>query len=150
VTIASTADWKAASLNGVQFKIPGNAACNSDTACSEVTYPISYEGRTLPPAKIAIQAVDYQGGSKRQQYLSISPGVKECKPIYVDSLFGSVSALQIAIDGGWCQGGQEGAIVAVVGQKMVIVGPGLYYNESKVINRWLERDTLVSTLSSLR
>lgn len=149
ITPLNIEDWKQVQNNGVFFKIPANATCNSDIECTEVTYPNVYQGKTLPlPARILVKVTDYLGGSRRTQYLASYKEVQDCKPIYVETKFGSVNALQIAIDGGWCQGGYDGGIVAVIGKKFVILGPGLNYNENKEISRWAERDTLVSTLSS--
>ncbi len=145
----NTNDWKQVQNNGVFFKIPSNASCNSVTECTEVTYPNVYQGKTLSmPARILVNVTDYLGGSRRAQYLTKYKGIEDCKPIYVETLFGSINALQIAVDGGWCQGGYDGGIVAVIGKKFVVVGPGLNYNENKEISRWNERDTLISTLSS--
>lgn len=149
ITPTSTQDWKQVQNNGVFFKIPSNATCNSESECTEVSYPNVYQGKNLPlPSRILVNVSDYLGGSRRTQYLENYEGVKDCKPIYVESIFGSVNALQIAVDGGWCQGGYHGAIVAVIGKRFVVIGPGLNYNESGVISRWDIRDTLVSTLSS--
>lgn len=149
ITPASIEGWKLAQNNGVYFKIPANATCNSNTECTEVSYPNVYQGVTsLLPARILLTVTDYSGGSRRAQYIANYKGVQECKPIYVESKFGLVSALQIAVDGGWCQSGYDGGIVAVIGKKFVVIGPGLSYNEKKEINRWAERDTLISTLST--
>ena len=74
--------------------------------------------------------------------------ITDCKPIYKEAMFGSINALQIAIDGGWCQGG-SGGIVTVVGKKLVTLDGGLTYNtDTKTINRWRIRDTLISTLKT--
>lgn len=147
--ILSTTDWKLVSNNGVAFKIPNYANCDNDTQCATVTYTSYYQGTPSPlPAKITVFITDYHGGSRRQQYLDldVNKSVAECKPLFVDSLFGGVNALQIPIDGGWCQGGYMGGIVSVVGSKLVVIGPSLTYNNNKEISRWDVRDTLVSTL----
>lgn len=146
IPIMSTEGWKEVKNGGVYFKIPANATCNNDASCSEVTYPNIYQGKTLLPARILVDVSDYQGGSRRTQYLKNNESILDCKPIYVESKFGNVEALQIAVDGGWCQGGYDGAIVAVIGKKFITIGPGLNYNDRYTINRWVERDTLVSTL----
>jgi len=76
--------------------------------------------------------------------------VADCRPLYEEAFFGNVKALQIAIDGGYCQG-SSGGIITVVGNKLVIVttGGGLTYDpETKVIGRWAIGDTLISTLSA--
>ena len=143
-----TSDWKNVTNNGVRFKIPSNASCNNYTACTEVAYPNVFQGTVMPlPARILIGVTEYSGGSRREQFFAAHDGDRECKPLFVDTLFGTVDALQIAIDGGWCQGGYNGTIVAVIGNKFVILGPGLGYNDNKEISRWDVRDTLVSTLS---
>jgi hypothetical protein len=149
ITPIDTSDWKNVENNGINFKIPANASCDNNTVCKEVTYPNIYQGKIMPlPARILIKITDYLGGSRRDQFFTSQPGDQECKPIFVETKFGSVDALQIATDGGWCQGGYSGSIVTVVGKKFVIIGPGLNYNDNKEISRWDVRDTLVSTLRS--
>lgn len=148
ITPLDTTGWKSVVNAGVKFKIPANATCTNDTQCTEVTYPIVYQGKTQPlPARITITVTGYTGGSRREQYFSLYPGTKECRPIVVESKFGTVDALQIAIDGGWCQGGYVGGTAAVIGNKFVVIGPSLVYDSQKVISRWDIEDTLISTLS---
>ncbi len=139
----STDNWKSASNNGVQFKIPPEATCNDNQACTLISWTSEYQGNTLYH-NIRVEVKDYLGGSRREQfYQNTKP---ECHDIYQEASFGPVIALQIAIDGGWCQGG-GGGIVTVIGNKLVIVH-NLFYNlETKVIDRWDVRDTLVSTLN---
>lgn len=141
-----TTDWETVSLEGVQFKIPSYAICNDDQQCSHVSYSSEISGHTIPQY-IYIAVKDYQGGSLKQQYLSSQLGITDCNPIYQNALFGQVRALQIAIDGGKCQG-NDGVILSVVGDKFVIVENGLNYDlETKEINRWPIRDTIISTLN---
>ena len=142
----STNNWKSASNNGVQFKIPPEAACNGNQACTLVSWTSQYQGHTLYH-NIRVEVKDYLGGSRRDQfYQNMNP--VECHDIYQEANFGSVKARQIAIDGGWCQGG-GGGIVTVVGNKLVIVHNLFYNPETKVIDRWDIRDTLVSTLKQI-
>jgi hypothetical protein len=146
--ILSTTGWKMVANNRVAFDIPNYASCDNDIQCSTITYTNYFQGTPSPlPAKITVSVTDYRGGSRRQQYLDTNKSVIECKPLFVESLFGRVDALQIPIDGGWCQGGYVGGIVSVVGNKFVVIGPSLTYNDNKEISRWDVRDTIVSTLS---
>lgn len=141
-----TSDWKTVSNNGISFKIPAYATCNDSSQCNKVSWTFDYQGHSIP-THIDIEVQNYLGGSRRDQYFSYEPSSKDCKPIYQESLFGKVNALEVAVDGGWCQGGYDGGIVVVVGNKLVILGPGQFYNEQKTIQRWDIRDTLISTLS---
>jgi len=145
----STQNWKNVQNGDITFKIPPTATCNDDLLCSRITVPIEYEGRVMPPSVIWVDVTEYQGGSRREQYLASHPDIKECRPIYMDSVFGSVNALQIAVDGGWCQGGYLGGVAVVLGDSFVTIGPSLNYGDSnQEISRWDVRDTIISTLSS--
>ena len=140
----STSNWKNASNNGVRFKIPSEADCNDNQACTLVSWTSQYQENTLYHS-IRVEVRDYLGGSRREQFYSnIKP---ECHDVYQEASFGTVRVLQIAIDGGWCQGG-GGGIIAVVGDKLVIIH-NLAYDDKKIINRWDIRDTLVSTLEAI-
>lgn len=143
ISTISTNDWKSASNNGVQFKIPAEASCNDNLTCSLVSWTSQYQGNTLYH-NIRVEVKDYLGGSRREQfYQNTKP---ECHDIYQEAGFGSVKSLQIAIDGGWCQGG-GGGIVTIIGNKLVIIHNLFYNPETKIIDRWDVRDTLISTLN---
>jgi len=147
VKTLSTVNWKLVSNNGVSFKIPPAASCNSEQ-CSNISYVWDYEGHTTT-SHIYIQIADYAGGSRREQFLASHTETASCRPLYKEAVFGSVRALQIAIDGGFCQG-SSGGIVAVISNKLAIFDGGLTYNpDTKVIRRWDIRDTVISTLKSL-
>jgi len=144
----STADWKIVSNSGVSFKIPPEASCNNENQCSNVSYTWNYEGSAII-SHIYIRVSDYAGGSKKEQFLASHTEVANCKPFYKEVLFGSVKALQIAIDGNFCQG-SSGGIVTIIANKLVIFDGGLTYNpDTKVIRRWDIRDTVISTLEPL-
>lgn len=144
----STADWKIVSNNGASFKIPSGASCNNESQCSNVSYTWDYEGHAIT-SHIYIRVSDYTGGSRREQFLASHTEVANCKPLYKEAMFGSVKALQIAIDGGFCQG-SSGGVVAVISNKLVIFDGGLTYNpDTKAIHRWDIRDTVISTLKPL-
>lgn len=148
VKVLPTDNWKTVSNNGVRFKIPPEASCDQDNQCQKITYLWDYQGHTIP-SYIYVRVSDYTGGSRRQQFLASHAEVANCRPLYQEAMFGSVKALQIAIDGGYCQG-SGGGIVAVVGKKLVIFGGGLTYDpKTKVIDRWDIRDTIISTLRPL-
>lgn len=140
-----TTDWKTVSNNGVSFKIPSGAICDNDNLCTKATYTWDYQGHPIS-SYIYVGVSDYQGESIKERFLEKNTEVVDCRPIYEEVLFGNVKALQIAIENGYCQG-SSGGIVAVVGKKLVIIGGGLGYNpETKVIDRWPIRDTIISTL----
>ena len=86
---------------------------------------------------------DYKGGSRRVEAFGSSS--TECNPIYQDAMFGTVKALQMAGDGGQCQGG-SGGIVAVVGKKLFIKWDLGYDLKTKQIYRMPVIDTIISTL----
>lgn len=144
IKILSAANWKEVSNNGVSFKIPPEANCNDENACSDVEYTWDYEGHTIP-SHIYIKVSDYGGGSRREQFFGDS--YEDCHWLYEEAFFGSIKALQIAKDGGWCQGG-GGGIVTVIGNKFVVFEDLNYNPETKEINRWDVRDTLISTLKT--
>jgi len=145
VPTLSTTDWKTISNNSVSFKIPPGAICDNDNLCTKVTYTWDYQGHPIS-SYIYVGVSDYQGESIKERFLEKNTEVVDCRPIYEEVLFGNVKALQIAIENGYCQG-SSGGIVAVVGNKLVIIGGGLGYDpETKVIDRWPIRDTIISTL----
>lgn len=145
IPIQATSDWKTVINNGVAFRIPPQANCNDPSSCTLVSWTSDYQGNTAY-YNIRVEVKRYLGGSRREQfYTNMKP---ECHDIYKEARFGSIQALQIAIDGGWCQGG-GGGIVAVVGQKLVIIHNLFYNPNTKVIDRWDVRDSLVSTLNPL-
>lgn len=145
IPTVSTNNWKSTSNNGIQFKIPPEANCNDNQTCTLVSWTSQYQGNTLYHS-IRVEVKDYLGGSRREQfYQNTKP---ECHDIYQEASFGPVKALQIAIDGGWCQGG-GGGIVTVINNKLVIIHNLFYNPETKVIDRWDIRDTLVSTLKQI-
>lgn len=144
----SIANWKIVSNNGMSFKIPPEASCNNENQCSNISYTWDNEGHAVT-SYIYIRVSDYTGGSRREQFLTSHTEVANCKPFYKEAMFGSVKALQVAIDGGFCQG-SSGGIVAVIGNKLVTFDGGLTYNpDTKVIHRWDIRDTVISTLGPL-
>ena len=140
-------DWKIVLNNGVSFMIPPGATCDNDNLCTQVTYIWDYQGHSIS-SYIYIDVSDYYGESAKEKFLEKNTEVVDCRPIYEEAIFGTVKALQIAIDGGYCQGG-GGGIVAVVGNKIVMISGGLGYDpETKVIDRWPVRDTIFSTLKT--
>ena len=96
------------------------------------------------PQRVTVEP--YQGGSRRSQFLK-GINIDYCKPLYEEALFGTVNALQIAIDGGECQGG-GGGIVTVVGDKLVIFHDLFYPTDTKIIHRYDKRDTIISTVTT--
>lgn len=143
VPLLSVDGWKEVQLNGVKFKIP-----------SDIRYFEGQDGKsasfyTDPRQVIAswIYIQDYKGGSRREQYYGSSYKY-DCHDVFVDSLFGRVQGLQIAIDGGWCQGG-GGVILVVIGNKLVAFPQLTYSFETKEISRFSIRDTIISTLQPL-
>ena len=142
IPLSSTTGWKEVSFKGISFKIPPDLTFKDLQDSSNIGI-IYKEGKVGGPlANIEVQ--DYKGGSRRQEYFG--DDYYDCHYIYQEALFGNVKALQIAIDITWCQGG-GGAIVAVVGDKLVSVGPVVQYDlDTKEILRVSARDTIVSTL----
>lgn len=150
IPILDTTDWTPVSLSGVGFKIPPDFRCeDSNSDCSKVYAPPTViNGSTHTPAiPSRITVVDYEGGSRRVQFAGLyGTQLDLCKPIYQDAYFGSVRALQIAIDSGECQGDDGGAIVAVVGDKLFISW-GLIRDYQSGIMRWDIQDSIISTLN---
>ena len=142
IPILSTADWQSVSFNGITFQIP------PESRFADEGYPddpndgfIFWDSQSIIPQRILVEP--YTGGSRREQFLK-KYSINVCNPIFVEALFGKVTALQIAIDGGACQGG-GGGIVAVVGNKYVEF-IALHYTSAGEIFRFNKRDTVVSTL----
>ena len=145
IDVLSTEGWKTVYQNGVSFKIPPDAVCKTDSREVEENTQdcrlIYFTSEVAVPIQISVS--EYAGGSRRKQFFG--DHYRDCHWIYEEALFGKIKALQIAGDGGWCQGG-VGGIVAVVGSKLVVFH-GLTYNpETGVIARFPIRDTVVSTL----
>jgi len=119
----------------------GNRPPSDDSDC-RIFYS---DPRQVIASRITVEP--YRGGSRRVQFLGPSADlVKPCNYLYIDSLFGSVPALQIANDGGQCQGG-GGGVVAVVGDKLVTFHELNYSSDTKEISRYTIRDTMISTLA---
>ena len=147
IEILSTDDWKEVANNGIHFKIPPEASCDDEDYCGKVSYSQKYLSHEVIHT-IYVKVQNYTGSSRKKQFMASHAEITDCKPIYKEAMFGSINALQIAIDGGWCQGG-SGGIVTVVGKKLVTLDGGLTYNtDTKTINRWRIRDTLISTLKT--
>lgn len=142
IPLVSTAGWKSVSLDGVSFLIPALARLETSDYRSGATTGLIYlDSSVVVPSRVSVEP--YKGGSRRDQFFGSDK--YDCHEIYEEALFGSVQALQIAADGGWCQGG-AGGIVAVVGNKFVIFH-NLYYDlGTKEINRFEISDTIISTL----
>lgn len=141
----STAGWKSVANNGVSFLIPKDASCiGSDELCTAISTSFEFEGRNLP-ISIPVSVEVYEGNSRREQFIKNHHPelIKSCNPIFSEAMFGSVNALQIAADGN-CY--DAGAIVAVAGNKMVIFWSLTYDEQTKKINRFPLRDTIISTV----
>lgn len=144
IPILSTENWITVQNDGIEFAIPPEASCNDALACSVISWTYDYQGHTIYN-NIRVDVQDYLGGSRREQFYNNQK--PECHDIYSEAQFGTVKALQIAIDNGWCQGG-GGGIVSVVGNKLVIVSKLSYDPDTNIIRRLDIRDTLVSTLKA--
>ena len=148
IEILSTDDWKEVANDGVYFKIPPDASCDDENFCGKVSYSQKYILHGVPRT-IYIKVHYDTRNSRKKQFIATHANVTGCKPIYQEAMFGSINALQIAIDGGWCQG-NIGGITTVIGRKLVTFDGGLTYNSNNEINRWRIRDTLISTFSTTR
>jgi hypothetical protein len=137
IEVGSTSGWQPVTYQDVTFLIPPGFRFEEGDNLG-----LLYGPGSMVPSWIKVE--EYTGSSRRQQFLGSNPD--ECKWMYEEALFGTVPALQIAADGGWCQGGYNGGIVSVVGDTLVAV-MGLTYDAStEKIQRNLLTDTLVSTL----
>jgi hypothetical protein len=141
IPVVSTADWETETLNSVSFKRPPDMELKTFAESPESGILVREDG--LPYINIRVK--DYNGGSRRKEYFG--DDYYDCHYIYEEAMFGTVKALQIAADNGWCQGG-AGAIVTVVGDKLVSIGYLAYYPDTKAILRSAPKDTLISTLST--
>lgn len=147
IPLVSTAGWHWVRQNGVKFLLPPDFSCESTTQAPST----DNNCRLIQPPGTSlsrwVEVEPYLGGSRRTQFLGDHPeDSKICRYRYVDSLFGTVPALQIANDGGQCQGG-GGGIVAVVGDKLVTFHELNYNSETNQISRWPVGDTIISTLT---
>lgn len=142
----STVGWKSVSNSEVSFLIPPDATCTGgDENCTSIVTTTEYEGRTISASR-SVSVEPYEGGSRREQFLKNHDRsiIDSCNPVFEEALFGSVNALQIAADGG-CY--DAGAIVTVVGDKMIIFWSLAYDDQTKEIMRSPVRDTIISTLT---
>ncbi|MEK7517909.1 MAG: hypothetical protein AAB583_05135, partial [Patescibacteria group bacterium] len=124
VPLISTSGWKAVANNGIAFMIPPEATCNNDTACSTVTVNSIVNSKTVP-SYIYVKVRDYHGESLRETYTSTHTEILNCDPLYVETIFGTVKALQIAA--GDCSG-NTGGMVTVINNKLVTIDGGLWYD----------------------
>lgn len=146
VPLISTQNWQTVSNQGVSFQIPPYATCNDNQNCSVIKWNEDYKGHSILKA-ISVNVSDYQGGSRREQFLASHTEVSSCNPIYSESFFGQVKALRIAVDGGLCQG-NSGGIVTVISNKFIVLEGFSYNSETREINLWDVRDTILSTFKS--
>ncbi len=145
IPVLSTEGWKQVSNDGVSFLIPPDSLCMpSETDCDRVLYTWYLNGRPIT-STVYVDIQTYKGGSRRAQFLETHDEILNCNPLYVESLFGTVRALQIGSDGGMCQGG-GGGIVTVVGDKLIIFRDLSYNSDTKQFPRFGVRDTIISTL----
>lgn len=145
IPLLSTEGWKPVSNDEVSFLIPPDTQCvPSEMDCERVLYTWYLEGRPVT-STVYVDVQPYKGGSRRAQFLETDDEILNCKPLYVESLFGTVTALQIGSDGGMCQGG-GGGIVTVVGDKLIIFRGLSYHSDTKQFPRFGVRDTIISTL----
>ncbi len=135
--IGSTSGWKRVKNNGVSFMIPSDAKCNDDNACTQ------FNLSTSPYIPENISVTKYKGASRRVQLLGPSP--YDCHYIYQDATFGNVSALLVAGDADWCQGG-VGGIGVVLGDKFITYDNLDYNPSTKVISIAEDKATIISTL----
>jgi hypothetical protein len=145
INILPTEGWRMVYLNGVSFKIPPDARCKSSSLSEEENEQdcrlIYFTSTQIIPSQVSVS--EYKGGSRREQYFG--DHYEDCHWIYEEAYFGNVKALQIAADGGWCQGG-AGAIITVIGDKFVVFRDLYYDPGTKIIHRFPPRDTIMSTL----
>lgn len=149
IPIESTQNWQSVSHEGVEFKIPPNATFNYQSNPGLITWSGEYEGNTLSLSE-SIYIMEYNGGSRREQFYSrFSEDPQTCNHMIKEGRFGNVRGLQIANDGGWCQGGGGGTVV-VVGDKLVILYGLNYVSDTGEITRSPAYDTIISTLKPAR
>ncbi len=136
--LESTEGWQTITYKGVSFKIPPKAAFEN----GYYYYDASLRPN-ISPTQIDVE--QYSGGSRREQFLG-NTSYNDCHWMFEDAYFGNVEALQIAADGGFCQGGNVGGIVTIAGDKFVIFR-GLYYDlNTKIIPNNLTWNSVVSTV----
>lgn len=145
ITLLPTTGWKEVSLEGVSFQIPseGRFETGKYGLVEEMGF-IYFSDLDVIPSKVEVQ--NYTGGSRREQFLSGFENkeriIEDCKLKFEEALFGKVRALQISHSDSSCPSG----IVAVAGDKLVILHD-LYYNSAtNQITRTPEIDTVISTL----
>lgn len=162
IPLVSTENWRTVGLDNISFKVPEEAKCfqadfpsfangsqptENDDECNMIYLKDNdYRLATVITVK------EYLGGSRRAQFCLTGAGKEnwcdECKAIYREGYFGNIKGLQVPIDGGWCQGSEGGAVLVVVGEKLVIIR-NLYYDpETKAVIRFPMQDTIISTLKA--
>ncbi len=146
IPLVDTSGWQTITQDGIVFQIPPSADFDNQSNPGNINWSWDYQNHTLN-TNIKIYISDYKGGSRREAFYSAfrAEDASTCKHIYQEATFGKVSALQIANDGGSCQGG-GGGIVTTIGDKLVILHDLSYTSTAKDINRWDIRDTIISTL----
>ena len=144
IPLESANNWKVISFKNISFRIPPDLTFKDLEDDSNIG--IIYKEGEVGAPRISIGVKNYNGGSRRQEYFGNN--YYDCNFIYEEAMFGKVNALQIAADLDLCQGG-AGAIVTIVGDKLVFVGQFLQYDlGTKEILRYPLKDTIISTITS--
>lgn len=150
IKILDTSSWTTHSCGQIKFKVPPSGyktACNLDSQ-TRYNVVITADGEFLPSATIAVD--QYDGGSRRQYWinkLSASPNEVAKYMRFQESVFGSVSGLDVFASGGWWQGGYSSPILVVKGKTIVAINGGRDFNDQTgKITRWDFTDTIASTI----
>jgi len=154
VKILDSSSWVEYSCSSISYKLPSNynqkcnLAFNGVQGIDEVIYQ---ENGKYNHGSIMIKK--YDGGSRRQNWIDTMKATSSEVSKYVrfqESLFGSVSGLDVFASGGWWQGGYASPILIAHDKTIVYIYGGRDYNEvTGKITRWDISDTIASTIKFL-
>lgn len=109
---------------------------------------ITEEGAYGSTANISVRA--YDGGSRRQYWIKTiqaSPADITKYMRFQESLFGTVSGLDVFASGGWWQGGYVSPILIAKDKTIVAIFGGRdFKDQTGEIVRWDITDTIASTI----
>lgn len=149
VKILDASSWEKFICGPVIFKIPpGNSQKCTTNPDGSQDVVITEEGAYGSTANISVRA--YDGGSRRQYWIKTiqaSPADITKYMRFQESLFGTVSGLDVFASGGWWQGGYVSPILIAKDKTIVAIFGGRdFKDQTGEIVRWDITDTIASTI----
>jgi hypothetical protein len=146
--ILENTNWTLQNCDGFSFKFPPDYIAN----CTNTGAIIQKKGDTYFPP-ITISKNTYDGGSRRQYWINALGSESWAISKYMrfqETMFGTVSGLDVFASGGWWQSGYASPILIANEKTIVAIHGGRNFDdEANKIVRWDITDTIASTIKFL-